>query len=150
MSSEQYHFVLKIETDGVNASRILCLTLFDIDRHVSMTFTDRPSDNSISEAVEILEVVDGLIIVQTSYPLKMLRGLYHLKISDHRVMDTHEMAKLYRPKGNSLDAWAREFGIQRRKFLGSPTWTAFVAQHCERDAQLIALIYAHLLDQVVA
>ena len=59
----------------------------------------------------------------------MLRGLYNLKISDHRAMDTHEMAKLYRPKGNSLDVWAREFGIQRRKFLGSPTWTPFVSQH---------------------
>jgi hypothetical protein len=29
MSSEQYNFVLKIETDGINASRILCVTLFD-------------------------------------------------------------------------------------------------------------------------
>ena len=129
MSSEQYNFVLKIEMDGINASRILCMTLFDIDRLVSLTFTDRPGDNSISEAVEDFGGrrwphyrPDVVFFEDASRALQP---------EDQRSSGNGHSrdGELYRPKGNSLDVWAREFGIQRRKFLGSPTWTPFVSQH---------------------
>jgi hypothetical protein len=134
-SDEQYNLVCKVETDGINASRIQYVVLYDHDRHISFTFSDQPGGLPIDEAVAILEATDGLIIVQSAYPLKMLRGVCRLKIDEGRVVDILELAKLFRRSGNGLDAWAREFGVQRSKFLGAEHCSPGVERHCEADCR---------------
>jgi hypothetical protein len=46
-SDEHCNFVVKIETDGINASRIHCVVLYNHDRHVRFALSDQPIDGAV-------------------------------------------------------------------------------------------------------
>ena len=149
VSDDTWSFVVKIETDSIDASVVTTGVLLDVDRHYILKFSNRPCTTPIQEMVLILEATaPGLVIVQTMYPLKILHRLYGLEIDEERVVDVFALAKVFRKGGNGLEAWARQFGGVRSKFLGSPVWTPAAQMHCERDAVLIHHIYEHLSAQV--
>jgi hypothetical protein len=146
--SDEYRFVLKLETDGLDAQRILAVTLYDIDRHQVFNFSDQPGALPISEACDFLSVADQ-VIVQSNYALKTLRVLRGLRLDEDKVVDNLKMARsMTHQGGNSLDAWAREFDMHRHHFKGANEWSEFVQRHCETDAILIASIFEHLREQV--
>ena len=136
---------MKVESDSLVARCTHAVVLYDPHRDKLHSFCDQPGHDPIMDAVEILRWADpGAVIVQSGYALKNLHAQYGLVIDPARVIDTLVLAKRIRPAGNSLDDWALQFGVQRQKFTGSPTWSPFVQRHAETDAVLIAMIFEHL------
>jgi DNA polymerase III epsilon subunit-like protein len=134
----------------LTATRCIVLCLLDVDRQRLHTFADRAGADPISLGVELLQLTDGLVVVQSLYALRTLQALYGLQIDPSRVIDTLAIAKRLKPdQGHGLNAWANRFGAPRSKFRGSPVWTATAQRHCQQDAALVAAIYAHLLAHEV-
>jgi hypothetical protein len=144
--SENYNFVLKVETDTTTPSVICVLVLYDIDRDVTHTFSDQPgNDHTIQQGAICAQMADG-IIVHSDFAVRAIKRVCDVALDPSKVFDALDYArKTYGAKldgtGHGLTAWAQRLGIRRRAFMGSKLWTDEAQTHCISDAKIIAKLF---------
>lgn len=133
MASEQYRYCLKIETDGIAATKVLVLVLYDLERDKIWSFADHPGQHPINTGLEIALLADE-VIVHSDYALKTLDKLFFVTLDRSKIVDTLKMAEMLHGKGGySIRAWAARLKIARDDFHGAQCWSPAVQRHAERE-----------------
>lgn len=142
-------FVFKTETDGQAATRVLAITLLDIDTGKIYSFSDQPGGTPIADAVSVLPACD-LLVSHSDYHVKVVEKLFGITIDRDRFLDTLVASRLLFPEvsKHSLGAWASRVKIARIPFRGADVWSKYVTEHCERDARIIARVYREIMTRV--
>jgi hypothetical protein len=144
---QTFDLILKSETDGICASKILCIVLIDRLSGTEWLFADQPGHRPLKMAYEAIAGADR-IISHSGYHRKVLRGLAGIEIPDDRFDDTLEMAKkLFNAPTNKLGDWARRLGQTATPYQGrgADVWTPAMMKHCLEDAWTVAALYKHIL-----
>lgn len=154
--------VFDIETDGLNATKVHCLVIADLDGEVKRY---RHHDGSLSRGLERLEEADVLIghnII--GFDLPVLRDLFRATFRGD-VYDTfvtasyHFVGRMQADYANwnlppklagrhSLEAWGHrlrllkgDYGQQKDAW---DRWTPEMEEYCEQDVMITLALYRHL------
>ena len=96
--------VFDIETDGLQPTKIYCMSVLDVDSQEQFNF----KPNNITEGISLLESADKLIghnII--GFDIPVIRRLHNIDLLDKKLVDTLVLSRLFNPirASHSLEAW---------------------------------------------
>ena len=136
--------VFDIETDGVDATKIWCMSLLDVDTEKQKSFG--PSE--LSEGLEELMSADKLIghnIVGFDVPV--IKRLTGIDLYDKTLVDTLVLSRLFNPvrEGNhGLERWGYALGSPKIEFEEYDRYSSEMLKYCEQDVYLNYKVYEAL------
>ena len=136
--------VFDIETDGVDATKIWCMSLLDVDTEKQKSFG--PSE--LSEGLEELMSADKLIghnIVGFDVPV--IKRLTGIDLYDKTLVDTLVLSRLFNPvrEGNhGLERWGYALGSPKIEFEEYDRYSSEMLKYCEQDVYLNYKVYKAL------
>ena len=139
-------FSCDIETDGIDATRVWCIAVHNIDTDEVVTF----SDTTLGLFKPWLESeVDRLIFHNgISFDVPVLEGLMSVDFSGVQLEDTLVMSQLYQPNlegGHSLAAWGERLGFEKGDYEDWSKFTDEMLEYCIRDTKVTTKVYRHLV-----
>ena len=139
-------FSCDIETDGIDATRVWCIAVHNIDTDEVVTF----SDTTLGLFKPWLESeVDRLIFHNgISFDVPVLESLMSVDFSGVQLEDTLVMSQLYQPnleKGHSLAAWGERLGFEKGDYEDWSKFTDEMLEYCIRDTKVTTKVYRHLV-----
>ena len=139
-------FSCDIETDGIDATRVWCIAVHNIDTDEVVTF----SDTTLGLFKPWLESeVDRLIFHNgISFDVPVLESLMSVDFSGVQLEDTLVMSQLYQPnleKGHSLAAWGERLGFEKGDYEDWSKFTDDMLEYCIRDTKVTTKVYRHLV-----
>lgn len=139
-------FSCDIETDGIDATRVWCIAVHNIDTDEVVTF----SDTTLGLFKPWLESeVDRLIFHNgISFDVPVLESLMSVDFSGVQLEDTLVMSQLYQPnleKGHSLAAWGERLGFEKGDYEDWSKFTDEMLEYCIKDTKVTTKVYRHLV-----
>ena len=156
------HLIFDIETDGLQATKVHCLVIMDLDGNVTRY---REHDESLKQGVERLKQADLLIghnII--GYDLPTLRRLFRCNFRGD-IYDTFVTASFHfvgrmqadftnphmppaLANRHSLEAWGHRLRLLKGDYGKQSDawdrWTPEMEDYCEQDVRVTAALYEHL------
>ena len=141
-----------IETDGINATKIWCLVIQDIDTKIIYKCSDY-DDNCLSfnEGLGLLERAEALvghnIIGYDLLILKQLTGrdLYHKKMYDTWIMS--QTLNYKRNHKHGLSGWGEHLGFSKLEFNDWENYSREMLTYCVRDVELNTKVFEILMQE---
>ena len=134
------NLVFDIETDGLDPSKIFCISAIDVDTEEQKNF----DVNNISNGIGYLMGADKLIghnII--GFDIPAIKKLYRVDLSDKKIVDTLVLSRLLNPvrASHSLEAWGYKLGFQKIDFDKYDEYSEEMMEYCANDVQLLSLIH---------
>jgi len=139
-------FSCDIETDGIEATKVWCIAVHNIDTEQCITFAG-PCLNLfkpwlVSEA-DCLIFHNGI-----AFDVPVLEELLDVDFSGIQIEDTLIMSQLYKPRldgGHSLSAWGDRLGFAKGDYDDWSKFTSEMLDYCIRDTKVTTKLYKYLL-----
>ena len=136
--------VFDIETDGLDAQKIWCISALDVDTEEQHSFG--PSE--LSEGFDLLLKADKLIghnII--GFDIPVINKLTGLNLMDKELVDTLVLSRLFNPvrEGNhGLERWGYALGSPKIEFDKYDRFSLEMLKYCEQDVYLNYQVYKAL------
>jgi DNA polymerase-1 len=136
--------VFDIETDGLDAKKIWCISALDVDTEQQYSYG--PSE--LSEGFDMLLKADKLIghnII--GFDIPVINKLTGLNLMDKEIVDTLVLSRLFNPvrEGNhGLERWGYALGSPKIEFDQYDSYSVEMLKYCEQDVYLNYQVYKAL------
>ena len=133
--------VFDIETDDLNATKIWCISICDVDTEKVSSYYG----NTLTEGVERLQKADKLIghnII--GFDIPVIKELLNIDLSDKILVDTLVLSRLFNPvrEGNhGLESWGYRVKLPKIDFKEYDTFSKEMVVYCERDVLINKKVY---------
>jgi len=138
-------FSCDIETDGIEATRVWCIAVHNIDTDQCITFSG-PCLNLFKPWLEA--EADCLIFHNgISFDVPVLERLMDIDFSNIKIEDTLIMSQLYKPRldgGHSLSAWGGRLDMDKGDHSDWSKFSQEMLDYCIRDTKLTTKLYKYL------
>tara|TARA_R110002020_G_scaffold198231_2_gene399473 strand:- start:7346 stop:9094 length:1749 start_codon:yes stop_codon:yes gene_type:complete len=135
--------VFDIETDGLQPTKIYCMSVLDVDSKEQLNF----KPNRIEEGVDLLESADKLIghnII--GFDIPVIKKLLGVELSDKQLVDTLVLSRLFNPirEGHGLAAWGFKLQFPKIDFDDYSKFSEEMMTYCAQDVLLNYKVYEAL------
>ena len=136
--------VFDIETDGLDAKKIWCISALDVDTEQQYSYG--PSE--LSEGFDMLLKADKLIghnII--GFDIPVINKLTGLNLMNKELVDTLVLSRLFNPvrEGNhGLERWGYALGSPKIEFDQYDSYSVEMLKYCEQDVYLNYQVYKAL------
>ena len=135
--------VFDIETDGLDPTKIFCISTINVDTQEQSNF----DINNISNGIYHLQQADKLIghnII--GFDITAIKNLYRVNLSDKKIIDTLVLSRLFNPVrgAHSLEAWGYKLGFPKIDFNEYDKYSEEMMDYCAHDVQLNFKVYEEL------
>ena len=135
--------VFDIETDGLQPTKIYCMSALDVDSQEQFNF--KPSN--IDEGIALLKSADKLIghnII--GFDIPVIRRLYGIDLLDKKLIDTLVLSRLFNPvrASHSLAAWGYKLQFPKIEFNDYDVFSEDMLRYCANDVILNFKVYEEL------
>ena len=135
--------VFDIETDGLQPTKIYCMSVLDVDSQEQFNF----KPNNITEGISLLESADKLIghnII--GFDIPVIRRLHNIDLLDKKLVDTLVLSRLFNPirASHSLEAWGYKLEFHKIEFDDYSKFTGDMLKYCAHDVILNHKVYEEL------
>jgi len=135
--------VFDIETDGLQPTKIFCISILDVDSQEQFNF--RPSN--IGEGISLLKTADKLIghnII--GFDIPVIRRLHGVDLLDKKLIDTLVLSRLFNPvrASHSLEAWGYKLQFPKIEFNEYDVFSEDMLKYCAHDVILNFKVYEEL------
>ena len=133
--------VFDIETDGLDATKIWCISTCDIHTEELNSYYG----DSLQEGLTVLQDADKLIghnII--GFDIPVVNKLLHVDLSTKPLIDTLVLSRLFNPvrEGNhGLESWGYRVGLPKIDFTDYGNFSPEMVEYCERDVLLNKKVY---------
>ena len=137
------NLVFDIETDGLDPSKIFCISAIDVDTEEQKNF----DVNNISNGIGYLMGADKLIghnII--GFDIPVIKKLYRVNLADKKIVDTLVLSRLFNPvrASHSLEAWGYKLGFPKIDFSEYDKYSEEMMKYCANDVKLNYKVYSEL------
>ena len=138
------NLVFDIETDGLDPSKIWCLSVLDVDTKTQMSY----GPTELEEGLSILKQADKLIghnII--GFDIPVINNLTGIDLSSKKIVDTLVLSRLFNPvrEGNhGLERWGYALGSPKIEFEEYSRYSEEMLKYCEQDVYLNYQVYEAL------
>ena len=135
--------VFDIETDGLDPTKIFCISTINVDTQEQSNF----DINNISNGIYHLQQADKLIghnII--GFDIPAIKNLYRVNLSDKKIIDTLVLSRLFNPVrgAHSLEAWGYKLGFPKIDFNEYDKYSEEMMEYCANDVKLNYKVYSEL------
>ena len=137
------NLVFDIETDGLDATKIFCISTMDVDKETQENF----DVNSISDGITYLQKADKLIGHNViGFDIPVIKKLHDVDLLDKKIIDTLVLSRLFNPVrgAHSLEAWGYKLGFPKIEFNEYDEYSEEMMQYCANDVKLNFKVYEAL------
>ena len=147
--------VFDIETDGLDATKIWCLVIKDIDTGRIMKYTDESDkyDGNIRMGLSLLQHAKLLIAHNgIGFDALVIKKLYDIDLYDgDRFFDTwiaSQVLNYRRPHKHGLAGWGDHLRYHKGDYDDWSQFSEKMMEYCVRDVNLNAAIYNQLMIEL--
>ena len=144
MKKTSFEVVFDIETDGLDATKIWCMVIKELNGPIHKFGPDQ-----LYQGINLLQEADVLIghnIIGFDVPV--IERLYNIKLKG-KIKDTLVMSRLFNPvqeNGHSLKTWGYRVGFPKKEQPDTfDTYTPDMLDYCARDVRLNEMVYNQLI-----
>ena len=144
MKKTSFEVVFDIETDGLDATKIWCMVIKELNGPIHKFGPDQ-----LYQGINLLQEADVLIghnIIGFDVPV--IERLYNIKLKG-KIKDTLVMSRLFNPvqeNGHSLKTWGYRVGFPKKEQPDTfDTYTPDMLDYCSRDVRLNEMVYNQLI-----
>ena len=144
MKKTSFEVVFDIETDGLDATKIWCMVIKELNGPIHKFGPDQ-----LYQGINLLQEADVLIghnIIGFDVPA--IERLYNIKLKG-KIKDTLVMSRLFNPvqeNGHSLKTWGYRVGFPKKEQPDTfDTYTPDMLDYCARDVRLNEMVYNQLI-----
>ena len=135
--------VFDIETDGLDPTKIYCMSVFDTETQAQFNF----KPDVISEGLKLLESADKLIghnII--GFDIPVIKKLCGIDLLDKKIVDTLVLSRLFNPVrgAHSLEAWGYKLECHKIEFNEYDKYSEDMLKYCAQDVLLNYKVYEAL------
>ena len=152
LTHNKNYWIIDIEADDLNATRVWCIVLRNIETDEVRTFHG-PSMWSVFK--EWLTLDPEVVLVGHNilyFDIHTLNRLGHLDISFDRCIDTMVLSYLYHPGmpgGHSLGAWGDRLKCAKGDFNDFSAYSEEMLRYCIQDTAVNRLLYLRLSKRML-
>lgn len=145
-----------IETDGLDATKLWCLILEDIDTGRIMRYTDHSDkyNGDIKTGLAMLQNAE-LLVAHNGIGFDALQilkiygiDLYHKKFFDTWIAS--QVLNYRRPHKHGLAGWGEHLGYPKFEFNDFSNFSEEMMEYCKRDVQLNTVVFKKLMEELTA
>ena len=140
-----------IETDGLDATKIWCLVIQNVDTNRIMKYTDESDkyDGPIKMGLSLLQNAKLLIAHNgIGFDALVIKKLYNIDLYDgDKFFDTwiaSQVLKYKRPHKHGLAGWGEYFKYHKGNYDDWSHFSERMMDYCVRDVKLNTIIYRQL------
>jgi hypothetical protein len=144
--------VFDIETNGIDATRIWCLVIQDVEsKRIYKCSDEDEMCLSISEGLSLMHKADALIghnII--GYDLAVIKQLLNEDFYDKKLYDTWVMSQTLNYKRghkHGLAGWGEHLGYSKLEFSDWDSYSPEMLTYCVRDVELNTRVYEMLIKE---
>ena len=144
-----------IETDGLDATKIWCLVIQDLDTKRIMRYTDNSKsyDGDIKMGLTLLQPAKLLIAHNgIGFDALIIKKLYDIDLyNGDRFFDTwiaSQVLNYRRPHKHGLAGWGEYLKYHKGDYDDWTQFTEKMMEYCVRDVKLNTIIYNHLIVEL--
>ena len=144
MKTYPFKIIFDIETDGLNATKIWCIVVKELDGSIY-----KFGPGQIDKGIELLQKADVLIghnII--GFDIPVVEKLCGVKL-EADIEDTLVMSRLFNPiqeNGHSLKTWGYRVGFPKKEQPETfDNYTPSMLEYCTQDVRLNEMVYHQLL-----
>ena len=135
--------VFDIETDGLNPSKIFCMSVIDVDTGKQYSY----GESKVDEGIKHLQTADKLIghnII--GFDLPVIQKLSGVDLWDKSIVDTLVLSRLFNPvrPSHSLEAWGYKLEFPKIDFNEYEEYSEEMMKYCDHDVKLNHKVYEAL------
>ena len=141
-----------IETDGIDATKLWCLVLQDVDTKKIYKCSDHDDDCfSIEDGLSLMDRAEALIGHNViGYDIFILKKLTGRDYYDKKVYDTWIMSQVLsynRKHKHGLAGWGEHLGYSKLQFEDWSGYSKEMMTYCIRDVELNTKVYEILMGE---
>ena len=138
--------VFDIETDGLQPTKIYCMSVLDIDAQEQFNFKPK----NITEGIELLSSADKLIghnII--GFDIPVIQRLYGINLFEKKIIDTLVLSRLFNPvkSSHSLKTWGYDLQFPKIDFDDYSAYSEDMMQYCAQDVLVNYKVYEKLKQE---
>ena len=143
-----------IETDGLDATKVWCLVMQNIDTGCVMKYTDHSDKyhGNIETGLSFLKNADLLVAHNgIGFDALQILKIYGLDLYDKKFFDTwiaSQVLNYRRPHKHGLAGWGGFLEYPKFDFNEFDKFSDEMMTYCVRDVQLNTAIFKHLMDEL--
>lgn len=143
-----------IETDGLNATKIWCLVMEDIDTGRIMKYTDNSDEysGSIETGLAVLQNADLLVAHNgIGFDALQILKLYGIDLYSKKFFDTwiaSQVLNYRRPHKHGLAGWGEHLKYFKFDYNDWSNFSDEMMTYCRRDVQLNTVIFKKLMEEL--
>jgi hypothetical protein len=144
--------VFDIETNGIDATRIWCLVIQDVEsKRIYKCSDEDEMCLSINEGLALMRKADALIghnII--GYDLAVIKQLLNEDFYDKKLYDTWVMSQTLNYKRghkHGLAGWGEHLGYSKLEFSDWDSYSPEMLTYCVRDVELNTRVYEMLIKE---
>ena len=135
--------VFDIETDGLQPTKIYCMSALDVDTKEQLNFPQ----SKIEEGVQLLESSDKLIghnII--GFDIPAIKRLYGVDLMSKKIIDTLVLSRLFNPirASHGLKAWGNTLQFPKIEFNDYSRYSDEMMKYCSQDVFVNYKVYEAL------
>ena len=137
------NLVFDIETNGLDPSKIFCISAIDVDTEEQKNFDINNISNGISYLMEADKLIGHNII---GFDIPVIKKLYRINLADKKIVDTLVLSRLFNPvrASHSLEAWGYKLGFPKIDFNEYDKYSEEMMEYCANDVKLNYKVYSEL------
>jgi len=143
------HWILDIETDDLNATKVWCIVAENAVTDESYVFGPWDGDSFRYWASDSSRIYVGHNLL--SFDVPTCNRLLGTSIPRDRIVDTLVLSYLYNPKlvgGHSLESWGQRLKEPKADFNDFSQFTGEMLNYCKQDVKLTKKLFHKLTERM--
>lgn len=141
-----------IETDGIDATKIWCLVVQNIETGGIHKFTDEDNKYaSIADGLRLLQQAELLIAHNgIGFDAFIIKKLYDIDLYQQKIFDTwiaSQVLQYRRPHKHGLAGWGEYLKYPKYEFNEFNKYSERMMSYCVRDVELNTVIFKRLMEE---
>jgi len=139
--------VFDIETDGLDATKIWCLSTLDTENQQQHSYGPSELQEGLSALMDAETLIGHNII---GYDIPVIKNLTSIDLSDKKIVDTLVLSRLFNPVregGHGLERWGYVLKSHKIEFNDYSKFNLDMLKYCEQDVLLNFKVYERLKQE---